>query len=69
MYEKFKDLDGKHPWREVSPDGYVDYRARFRPKGRVLYFNFPLATELELIPSDHPPVATFFAVTSTLAGA
>ena len=56
MYEKFKDLDGKHPWREVSPDGYVDYRARFRPKGRVLYFNFPLATELELIPSDHPPV-------------
>ncbi len=56
MYEKFKELDGTHPWRDVSPDGYVDYRARYRPKGRVLYFNFPLATELELIPSDHPPL-------------
>jgi len=54
MYEKFKELDGTHPWREVSPDGYLDYRARHRPRGRVLYFNFPLARELELIPADHP---------------
>lgn len=54
MYEKFKELDGTHPWRKVSPDGYVDYQARYRPNGRVLYFNFPLARELELIPSDHP---------------
>ena len=54
MYEKFKKLDGTHPWREVSPDGFIDYRARYRPKGRVLYFNFPLAKELELIPLDHP---------------
>ena len=54
MYEKFKELDGTHPWREVSPDGYLDYRARYRPRGRVLYFNFPLARELELIPLDHP---------------
>jgi uncharacterized protein YdiU (UPF0061 family) len=54
MYEKFKELDGTHPWREVSPDGYIDYRARYRPKGRVLYFNFPLAREMELIPFDHP---------------
>ena len=55
MYEKFKELDGTHPWRKVSPDGYVDYQARYRPHGRVLYFNFPLASEMELIPSDHPP--------------
>ena len=54
MYEKFKELDGTHPWREVSVDGFIDYRARYRPKGRVLYFNFPLARELELIPPDHP---------------
>jgi uncharacterized protein YdiU (UPF0061 family) len=54
MYEKFKELDGTHPWRDVSPDGYVDYQARYRPQGRVLYFNFPLAREMELIPSDHP---------------
>ena len=54
MYEKFKELDGTHPWRDVSPDGYVDYQARYRPHGRVLYFNFPLARELDLIPQDHP---------------
>ncbi|HEV2835482.1 MAG TPA: protein adenylyltransferase SelO family protein, partial [Pyrinomonadaceae bacterium] len=55
MYEKFNELDGTHPWRNVSPDGYVDYRARYRPQGRVVYFNFPLAKEMGLIPTDHPP--------------
>ena len=55
MYEKFKELNGAHPWRDVSPDGYVDYQARYRSQGRVLYFNFPLAKELGLIPADHPP--------------
>lgn len=56
MYEKFKELDGTHPWREVSPDGFLDYPARYRQKGRVLYFNFPLAGEMELIPADHPHI-------------
>ena len=54
MYEKFKELDGTHPWRDVSPDGYVDYRARYRPQGRVLFFNFPLAKEMGLVPENHP---------------
>jgi uncharacterized protein YdiU (UPF0061 family) len=54
MYEKFKEVDGTHPWRIVSPDGYVDYRARYRPQGRVIYFNFPLAKEMGLITIDHP---------------
>ena len=54
MYEKFKELDGSHPWRNVSPDGYIDYRARYRPQGRVLFFNFPLAKEMGLIALDHP---------------
>ena len=54
MYEKFKELDGTHPWRNVSPDGFVDYRARYRPQGRVLFFNFPLAKEMGLIPQEHP---------------
>ena len=54
MYEKFSEIDGRHPWRNVSPDGYVDYQARYRPHGRVLFFNFPLAKEMGLIPSDHP---------------
>jgi uncharacterized protein YdiU (UPF0061 family) len=31
----------------------VDYPARLRPGGRVLYFNFPLARELGLLPSGH----------------
>src|SRR6185369_2828765 len=43
-----------HPWRDVSPDGYIDYQARYRPNGRVLFFNFPLAKEMGLIPPDHP---------------
>lgn len=55
MYEKFKEIDGTHPWRDVSPDGFVDYQARCRSQGRVLYFNFPLAKELELVSPDHPP--------------
>ena len=54
MYEKFEEIDGRHPWRNVSPDGYVDYQARYRQHGRVLYFNFPLAKEMGLIPPDHP---------------
>ena len=54
MYEKFTEVDGRHPWRNVSPDGYIDYQARYRPHGRVLFFNFPLAKEMGLIPSDHP---------------
>ena len=54
MYEKFKEIDGTHPWRDVSPDGYIDYRARYRLQGRVLFFNFPLAKEMGLIPDDHP---------------
>jgi len=55
MYEKFKKIDGRHPWREVSPDGYIDYQARYRPNGRVLYFNFALAREMELLSADHKP--------------
>src|SRR5205807_4860394 len=46
--------DGSHPWRDVSPHGYHDYPARYRPGGRVLYFNYDLAAELGLIPADHP---------------
>jgi len=56
MYEKFKELDGTHPWRAVSPDGFVDYQARYRSQGRVLYFNFPIAKEMDLIPEDHSGV-------------
>ena len=53
MYESFRQLDGTHPWREACPDGYVDYRARIRPEGGVVYFNFELAREMRLIASNH----------------
>src|SRR5688500_16222469 len=53
MYEGFEQLDGSHPWRKVSPDGYVDYRARIRTGGSVVYFNFDLAREMRLIPANH----------------
>ncbi len=53
MYEKFQQLDGSHPWRDVSPNGYIDYPVRYREGGRVLYFNYLLAKELGLIPQHH----------------
>jgi uncharacterized protein YdiU (UPF0061 family) len=54
MYEAFAKLDGSHPWRDVSPGGFVDYPARHRPGGSVLYFNYALAAELGLIGKRHP---------------
>jgi uncharacterized protein YdiU (UPF0061 family) len=53
MYDAFAQLDGSHSWRDACPDGYVDYLARVRPGGRVAYFNFPLAREMQLIPANH----------------
>ncbi|MBP9854613.1 MAG: hypothetical protein KBD53_07090 [Candidatus Omnitrophica bacterium] len=54
MYENFEKINGSHPWREVSPEGYIDYPVRYRKGGRVLYFNFHLAKEIGLIPKNHP---------------
>lgn len=54
MYEKFDKINGEHPWRDVSPEGYVDYPVRYRKGGKVLYFNFNLAREMGLIPRNHP---------------
>src|SRR4051794_38766144 len=53
MYEKLKALDGQHPWRNVSPDGYVDYRVRPRGGGRMIYFNYALGRELGFVPANH----------------
>lgn len=54
MYNKFHKIDGTHPWRKVSPNGYEDYPVRFRKGGRVIFFNYPLAREMGLIPQNHP---------------
>jgi hypothetical protein len=53
MYESFEQLNGEHSWRDACPDGYVDYMARIRPGGRVAYFNYPLARQMQLIPQNH----------------
>ncbi|MEZ0391080.1 MAG: hypothetical protein ACAH59_02615 [Pseudobdellovibrionaceae bacterium] len=50
----FDQLDGSHPWMDVIPDGYVPYRVRELGTGEIAYFNFILAKEMGLIPSDHP---------------
>ncbi len=56
MYKNFLKINGDHPWRRVCPDGYVDYPVRYRPGGKVLFFNFPLAREMGLIARNHPAV-------------
>src|SRR6188472_487202 len=55
MYEKIESLDGRHPWRNVSSDGFIDYPVRPRRGGRVLYFNYAVARELDIIPANHAP--------------
>jgi len=54
QYRRFYKIDGRHPWREVSPDAYVDYAVRTRHGGKVFYFNFELAKEMGLIDKRHP---------------
>ena len=54
MFSNFKKIDGTHPWRDVRPEGYLDYPVKFRRGGKVIYFNFDLAKELQLIPASYP---------------
>ena len=58
FYESFDQLDGTHPWMDMVPDGFVSYRVRELNVGKVVYFNFPLAKEMGLIPTDHPHTIT-----------
>ena len=55
---RFGELNGSHLFKERVPGGYVDYPARRRRDGEVIYFNFALAREIGLIPSDHPDQLT-----------
>lgn len=52
-YFNFDQIDGSHPFKEVLPEGFVDYPARIRKGGKVKYFNFQLAKQMGLIPEDH----------------
>ncbi len=53
-YPKFKQVNGKHPLQSACADSFLLYRTRERKGGKVALFNFDLAKELGLIPSDHP---------------
>lgn len=53
-YSAFDRLNGDHPWRSALPNGSVPYRVRELGVGEIAYFNFAMAKEMGLIPSDHP---------------
>lgn len=53
-YSAFECLDGRHPWMEQVPEGFVAYRVRQLNVGKVAYFNFALAKEMGLIEANHP---------------
>jgi hypothetical protein len=50
----FRQLDGRHPFRDEVSDGCVDYAARRVRGSEVRFFNFALAREMGLIPASHP---------------
>ncbi len=53
-YTSFDDIDGRHPWQDKVPEGCVLYPVRKLARGQVMWFNFQLAKDMGLIPSDHP---------------
>jgi hypothetical protein len=52
-YEAFNAIDGRHPWQQQVPDGYVQYSVRNLQHGKVLYFNYDLARDMGLLPPNH----------------
>lgn len=54
-YESFDQLDGRHPWMEKMPEGFISYPVRELHEGKIAYFNFALAKEMGLIESNHEP--------------
>ncbi len=64
-YETFEEIDGRHPWQQDVPDGFVAYPVRRIERGRIAYFNFNLAREMGLISAQHPNELTP-ALTKTL---
>jgi len=53
-YNKFHQIDGRHPLQKECPDAFISYKARKRKGGKVAFFNFDLAKEMGLIPKSHP---------------
>lgn len=53
-YSAFETIDGQHPWQNKVPEGCVLYPVRKLSRGQVIWFNFQLAKDMGLIPTDHP---------------
>ncbi len=53
-YQRFDLIDGTHPWQEALKDQVVLYPVRELNRGKITYFNYRLAKEMGLIPTDHP---------------
>lgn len=54
VYPAFFQIDGNHPLKEKTSFSYVEYEAVRRHGGKIRYFDFDLAKELELIDRQHP---------------
>ena len=52
-YQRFKQVNGKHPLQKETIDSHVPYRVRKRHGGKVVAFNFELAKEIGLIQEGH----------------
>ncbi|MFQ5712989.1 MAG: protein adenylyltransferase SelO family protein [Candidatus Scalinduaceae bacterium] len=52
-YPCFSKIDGRHPFKNAVPNGFVDYSVTTRRGGEVFYFNFDLAKEIGLVPKNH----------------
>ena len=52
-WKDISGIDGSHPFQEMVHGSFVSYQARRRKKGKIAYFNFPLAKEMGLIPAYH----------------
>lgn len=52
-YSKFKKIDGSHPLQSAAPGSVVKYKARRRHGGKVVFFNYNLATQMGLIKPGH----------------
>lgn len=53
VYAGFSLIDGSHPIQEQVPFSHVSYQARYRPGGKVAFFNFTLAKEMGLVDPGH----------------
>jgi uncharacterized protein YdiU (UPF0061 family) len=52
-YAAFDAVDGRHPWQDSVPEGFVSYQVRKLDRAKVTYFNFALAREMGLISTQH----------------